>query len=168
LRDGGRSAIERLLRNELSALRIDDVENPVPGHRHDHVPLRAVDGDIGHDHMKILGVNAGLVVPDIFAGVRFHRDDTACEQSSAADLQVGTIPKVIIRCRAGGTVNQQSRGAVVRDRVPHIAAAHHPPFLTGPSLRGHGEHFVVEPLGCISRDIPESPCQFAGVCVPGK
>src|SRR5262249_38823323 len=53
----------------------------------------------------------------------------------------------------------------VDDGIPHRAAASLQPPLAAPGLGRHLESFVLEPLGRIAGDRPETPEQFSGVDV---
>ena len=147
-------------REELPARAIEHVEEAVLRCLHDHLARRAADGEIGEDQVLRRGVvpgvaGRGLVVPDVFAGIRVERDDRGQVQVvAAARAAVLLVPR---RAVADADVEQVEL-RVVGHRVPHrAAAADLPPLAARPGRRRPLQRGRFKGLRRIARHGVEAP-----------
>ena len=156
-------------RDELAGLRVEHVEEAVLRRVHHDAPGRAADLERRSD--DLLGrvevptiFRRLLEVPDVFAGVGSNRDDRrGVEVVALGAVADDRVPGLRVR---GAEVDEIGLG-IVRDRVPHRAAAAELPPLAAPGLRGLLEVRAFEGLRRIAGHRVETPSFFAGLCVEG-
>ena len=158
-----------LSRYETAVGTVQHVEEAVLRRLHDDLAQRAVDLDVGEDH--VLGsrvvpsfAGRGLVVPNQGAVIRVEGDDGGEVQVVAA-AGTADVP-VPGRAVADAQIEQVEFG-VERHRVPDRAAtADFPPLAVPRGRRGlHG--LVLERLRRIAGHRPEPPSLIAGLPVIG-
>ena len=136
---------ERLRGERLSGLGVEHVEEAVFRRGHRHMTLLAVQDKVRHQNVIVLGVDAlgaGLVMPNVLSGVRIHRDDAFAEEPVAGRFDEAEL--AVIDSDSSGAENHETRGIVIGDGVPHVAAANSPPAFAGPRFCRHFERFRFE------------------------
>ena len=108
---------------------------------------------------------AGLVVPDIFSGLRVDGDDALGKEFFAGDFDPGHF--AVADVRASGAEYDEAGGVVIGNRMPDVAAANFPGALAVPGLRGHFEFFCFKRFRGIAWDSPETPDFLARFRVVG-
>src|SRR5690606_36602502 len=106
----------------------------------------------------------GLVVPDVFAGVRTDGDDRRQEEGVAA----GGVAVALVPWRAVAAAEEHQAVVLVVDHgVPDGAAAAHGPPLAAPGLRGHLHLRALEAHFRVAGHGVEAPQVLAGAGVVG-
>ncbi len=158
---------KRLGVDELAGGPIDNIEKTVLGCLHQDLACLAIDGQVREDDVlrsrEVPGLSRRcLVVPDVFAGVRSHRDNGGQEQVVAA---IGAADVAIPRRAVADAEVQQVQFGVIGHRVPDGAAAAIRPPLARPGFRRILERLAFEAVGRVARHRVETPVEFPRVRV---
>ena len=159
---------QRLGREQLPGSCVQDVEEPVLGRGHHDVAPFAVNRQVRHHDLIVFVVHAfgaGLVVPDVFSRLRIDRNDALREKFFAGDLCAGHF--AVANVSAGSAKNDEPGGVVIRNGMPHIAAADFPGAFSVPGFRGHFQFFGFERLRRIAGNRPETPDFLASFGIVG-
>ena len=160
---------ERLGGKKAAGFGVQDIEETILGGGHRHVTLFPVDRDVGHHDLVVFRVHplgASLEVPDVFSGVRLHRDDALGEELFSGNFDSGHFTVADVRAR--GAKNHEACGVVISDGVPYIASADFPRAFAEPGFRGHLQFFCFEAFRGIARNGPEAPNFLARLGVIGR
>ena len=163
--DGG----VRLCGKQLAGGAVEDVEETVLGSVKQNFSRGVVDREVGKDD-GLVGIvipcvaGSLLIMPDVFAGVGFERDDRADEEIVAASRAAsGPVPRSAI---ADTEVDEIELG-VVGDGVPDGAASADVPPPAGPGFCGFFENGSFEGLCRIAGYSVEPPSHFSSVGIVG-
>src|SRR5438445_7772694 len=154
-RDGG----VRLRGEQLAGGAVKDVEETVFGSVKKNFSRGVVDREVGKDDglvgIVVPGVAGSLLImPDIFAGIGFERNDGADEKIVAA---AGATRRAVPGSAVASAEVEEIEIGVVGDGVPDGAASADFPPLTGPSFCGLFDNRRLEGLGRIAGHGKEAP-----------
>jgi len=151
------------------SMEVKDVEETVFGSVKKNFSRGVVDREVGKDD-GLVGIviprvaGSLLIMPDVFAGVGFERNDGADEEIvAAAGAASGAVPGSAV---ADAEIDEIEIG-VVGDGVPDGAASAEFPPLAGPGFCGFFENGRLKWLGRIARHGVEAPGHFSGVGIVG-